>query len=140
MRAFCYFQLTLHFGDVPYGYENTSVTDYSLTSRFDIYDSLIDGLKKAEPLMYSIGQGNINQERMSRTFCDALIGQIALFAGGYQTIRTDVSGLYGSVTFTSKKAPRPINAYTPAVPITLPIIKQQKLTYKKLLITKALLV
>ena len=102
MRAFCYFQLTMHFGDVPYGYENTSASDYSLTSRFDIYDSLIDGLKKAEPLMYSIGQGNINQERMSRTFCDALIGQIALFAGGYQTIRTDVSGLYGSVTFTKK--------------------------------------
>ncbi|WPU92831.1 RagB/SusD family nutrient uptake outer membrane protein [Mucilaginibacter sabulilitoris] len=102
MRAFCYFQLTLHFGDVPYGYENTSADDYSLTSRFDIYDSLIDGLKKAEPLMYNIGQGNINQERMSRTFCDALMGQIALFAGGYQTIRTDVSGLYGSVTFTKK--------------------------------------
>jgi hypothetical protein len=102
MRAFCYFQLTMHFGDVPYGYENTSADDYSLTSRFDIYDSLIDGLKKAEPLMYNIGQGNVNQERMSRTFCDALIGQIALFAGGYQTIRTDVSGLYGSVTFTRK--------------------------------------
>jgi hypothetical protein len=102
MRAFCYFQLTMHFGDVPYGYENTSADDYSLTSRFDIYDSLIDGLKKAEPLMYNIGQGNVNQERMSRTFCDALIGQIALFAGGYQTIRTDVSGLYGRVTFTKK--------------------------------------
>lgn len=102
MRAFCYFQLTLHFGDVPFGYENTGADDYTLTSRFAIYDSLIADLKKVEPLMYNIGQGGINQERMSRTFCDALIGQIALFSGGYQTIRTDVTGLYGNVTFTKK--------------------------------------
>jgi hypothetical protein len=102
MRAFCYFQLTLHFGDVPYGYENTGADDYTLTSRFDIYDKLIADLKNVEPLMYNIGQGGINQERMSRTFCDALIGQIALFAGGYQTIRTDVTGLYGNVSFIKK--------------------------------------
>lgn len=102
MRAFCYFELVQHFGDVPYGYENKSVDNYSLTSRFDIYDRLIESLKKAEPLMYKIGEGGINAERMSKTFCDALIGELALFSGGYQTIRTDVSGLYGSVTFTRK--------------------------------------
>ncbi len=102
MRAFCYFQLTMHFGDVPYGYENSSADNYTLTSRFAIYDSLISDLKRVEPLMYNIGQGGINQERMSRTYCDALLGQIALFAGGYQTIRTDIDGLYGSVTFTKK--------------------------------------
>jgi hypothetical protein len=102
MRAFCYFQLVQHYGDVPYGYENKSADDYSLTSRFDIYDSLIESLKKVEPLMYTIGQGGITAERMSRTFCDALIGQLALYSGGYQTIRTDVTGLYGSLTFTKK--------------------------------------
>ncbi len=102
MRAFCYFQLLQHFGDVPYGYENKGVAEYSLTSRFVIYDSLISSLQRAEPLMYKIGQGGINAERMSKTFCDALIGELALFAGGYQTIRTDVDGLYGSVTFTKK--------------------------------------
>jgi hypothetical protein len=102
IRAFCYYQLIMHFGDVPYGYENTVVTDISLTSRFAIYDNLIDGLKKAEPLMYKLGQGSITAERMSRTYCDALIGELALFSGGYQTIRTDVAGLYGSVTFTKK--------------------------------------
>lgn len=102
MRAFCYYQLVLHFGDVPYGYENTSADDYTLTSRFDIYDKLITQLKQVEPLMYNIGQGGINQERMSRTYCDALIGELALFAGGYQTIRIDVPNLYGSVTFTKK--------------------------------------
>jgi len=102
MRAFCYFELVLHFGDVPYGYENKVVTDYALTSRFDIYDNLIAALIKAEPLMYTLGSGNIGPERMSRTFCDALIGEIALYSGGYQTIRTDVPNLYGSLTFTKK--------------------------------------
>ncbi|QKJ30684.1 RagB/SusD family nutrient uptake outer membrane protein [Mucilaginibacter mali] len=102
MRAFCYFQLTLHFGDVPYGYENTGADEYSLSSRFDIYDKLIADLQKVEPLMYNLGQGGINQERMSRTYADALIGQIALFSGGYQTIRTDVTGLYGTVAFDKK--------------------------------------
>ncbi|HEY4150052.1 MAG TPA: RagB/SusD family nutrient uptake outer membrane protein [Chitinophagaceae bacterium] len=102
MRAFCYFELLQHFGDVPYGYENKVVTTYTLTSRFDIYDNLISSLQKAEPLMYPLGTGNIGAERMSRTFCDALIGQLALFSGGYQTIRTDMPGLYGNVTFTKK--------------------------------------
>ena len=102
MRAFCYFQLVQHYGDVPYGYENTGADDYTLTSRFAIYDSLISGLTKVESLMYNIGQGGINQERLSRTFCDALIGEIALFSGGYQTIRTDVPGLYEGITFTKK--------------------------------------
>jgi len=102
MWAFCYFELVQHFGDVPYGYENQVVTDYTLTSRFDIYDNLITALQKAEPLMYTLGTGNIGAERMSRTFCDALIGEVALYSGGYQTIRTDMAGLYGSVTFTKK--------------------------------------
>ena len=102
MKAFCYFNLVKHFGDVPYGYENQYVEDYSLNSRFDIYDSLISSLKVAEPLMYKIGEGGINAERFSRTFCDALIGEIALYSGGYQTIRTDVSGLYGNVKFDKK--------------------------------------
>jgi len=102
MWAFCYFELIQHFGDVPYGYENTVVTDYSLTSRFTIYDNLIAALQKAEPLMYPLGTGNIAGDRMSRTYCDALIGQLALFSGGYQTIRTDVAGLYGNLSFTKK--------------------------------------
>jgi hypothetical protein len=102
IKAQCYFDLVKHFGDVPFGFENTTVTDYTLTSRFVIYDSLIASLKVAEPLMYRIGEGGVQQERFSRTYCDALIGQLALFAGGYQTIRTDVDGLYGKVQFTKK--------------------------------------
>ena len=100
LKALCYFDLVKHFGDVPYGYENNYVDNYTLTSRFDIYDNLIASLKEAEPLMYKLGDGGINAERISRTFCDALIGEIALYAGGYQTIRTDMEGLYGNVQFT----------------------------------------
>ena len=102
MRAFCYFQLVKHFGDVPYGYENNYVVNYSLNSRFDIYDTLIAALKNVEPLMYKIGDGGITAERFSRTFANALIGEIAFYSGGYQTIRTDVDGLYKNVQFTKK--------------------------------------
>ena len=102
MKAFCYFNLVKHFGDVPYGYENNYVENYTLNSRFDIYDSLIASLKVAEPLMYRLGEGGITAEHFSRTFCDALIGEIALYSGGYQTIRTDVPGLYGDVKFDKK--------------------------------------
>jgi len=102
MKAFCYLNLIKHFGDVPYGYENNYVEDYTLSSRFAIYDSLIASLKVAEPLMYKLGEGGITAERFSRTFCDALIGELALYSGGYQTIRTDVPNLYGKMNFVKK--------------------------------------
>lgn len=102
MRAMCYFDLIKHFGDVPYGYENSYVVNYSLNSRFDIYDTLISSLKAVEPFMYVLGQGGLTAERLSKTYCDALIGELALFSGGYQTIRTDISGLYGNVKFITK--------------------------------------
>lgn len=102
LRAFCYFNLVKHFGDLPYGYENTYVEDYSLTSRFAIYDDLIRQVKEVEPLMYEAGENNITTERITRGYANALIGQMALFAGGWQTIRTDVDGLYGDVQFETQ--------------------------------------
>ena len=100
--AFCYWELLRHFGDVPFGYENVYVTDYELTSRFETMDNLMDELKAVEPLMYKIGEGGITAERFSRSYANALIGEIALHAGGWNTIRTDVPGLYGSVQFDYK--------------------------------------
>lgn len=97
--AYCYFELVRHFGDVPFGIENSILEDYSLTSRFIILDRCMEILKEVEPLMFDLGQGGIGAERMSRTFANHLIGEIALNAGGYQTIRTDISGLYGDVQF-----------------------------------------
>lgn len=102
MRAFFYFELVKHFGDVPYGIENSVVSEYSLTSRFEILDNMIASLKEVEPLMYRLGEGGITAERMSRTFANALIGEMAIYAGGWQTIRTDVDGLYGDIQFEEK--------------------------------------
>ncbi len=100
--AFCYWELVRHFGDVPFGYENKLVKEYGLTSRFEIMDKIIEELKAVEGKMYVLGQGGITAERLSRTFANALIGEIALHAGGWQTIRTDMQGLYGSVQFDTK--------------------------------------
>lgn len=100
--AYCYYELVRHYGDVPYGIENQAVTEYTLTSRFDILDNIIEVLKEVEPLMYDLGSGGITAERMSRTFANHLIGEIYLHAGSYHTIRKDVSGLYGDVQFTEK--------------------------------------
>jgi hypothetical protein len=104
LRAFCAWELVRHFGDVPFGYENKVVTEFELSSRFAIMDKVIAELKAAESKMFVLGQGGITAERMSRTFANALIGEIALFAGSWQTIRTDMKGLYGTVQFVNKGA------------------------------------
>lgn len=99
MKAYCYFELVKHFGDVPYGYENSYITDYKLSSRFDILDEVISILEEAAPLMYKLGEGGITAERFSSTFAYALKGEAALYSAGFQTIRTDVEGLYGNLSF-----------------------------------------
>ena len=102
LRAYLAWELVRHFGDVPYGYENQVVTTYTLTSRFEIMDKILADVKAVEGKMYVLGQGGITAERISRTFANALIGEIALHAGSWQTIRTDIKGLYGTVTFVNK--------------------------------------
>lgn len=100
--AYCAWELVRHFGDVPFGYENKIVDTYELTSRFVIIDKILEELKAVEGKMYVLGQGGITTERLSRTYVNALIGEIALHTGGWQTIRTDVQGLYGNVQFEEK--------------------------------------
>lgn len=102
MKAFCYFELVKHYGDVPYGYENTSAAQYSLNSRFDILDNVIDMFKEAAPYMYRLGEGGITAERMYRGFAEAMAGMAALYSAGWQTVRTDVAGLYGDVQLETK--------------------------------------
>ncbi|MEI7829445.1 MAG: RagB/SusD family nutrient uptake outer membrane protein [Prolixibacteraceae bacterium] len=104
LRAYLAWELVRHFGDVPYGFENQVVTTYTLTSRFEIMDKILADVKAVEGKMYVLGQGGITAERISRTFANALIGQIALHAGSWQTIRTDIKGLYGTVQFVNKGA------------------------------------
>ena len=103
--CWCYFELVRHFGDVPFGIENTVVdanAGYTITSRFEILDNIIAILKDVESQMYDLGEGGITAERMSRTFANMLIGEAALNAAGWQTLRTDSATLYGDVTFNTK--------------------------------------
>ena len=102
LKALCSWELVRHYGDVPFGYENKIVDSYELTSRFEIMDKIIEDLKAVEGKMYVLGQGGITAERFSRTYANALIGEITLHAGGWQTIRTDIQGLYGDVQFETK--------------------------------------
>ena len=104
MRAFSYDELVRNFGDVCHFKEpiySIEQTDSArLISRFDVLDFQIEELQRVEPLMYRLGEGGINAERFSRTFAQALIGRIALDAGGYSLCRTDFD--YGNVTFEQK--------------------------------------
>lgn len=102
LKSYCAWELVRHFGDVPFGYENQIINEYVLSSRFEIMDKIIEDVKAVEGKMYALGQGGITAERMSRTFANALIGEIALQAGSWQTIRTDMTGLYGTVQFDTK--------------------------------------
>ncbi len=103
MWAWAYIELVRHFGDVPFGMENSVVDEgYTLTSRFDILDACIAKLKEVEPKMYYLGQGGIQAERMSRTFANALIAEANLLAGGFQTLRTDEKAPYGGISFVDQ--------------------------------------
>ena len=104
MKALCSWELVRHFGDVPYGYENQYIQEYELSSRFDIMDQIIDELTAVEGSMFRLGESGITAERLNRSYANALIGEIALHAGGWQTIRTDMDGLYGDVQFEHKGA------------------------------------
>lgn len=100
-RAYSYHNLISYFGDVPHFkvpvYFTGQTDSATLISRDEIYDFEIAELRKAEPLMYRLGEGGINAERFSRTFAQGLIGKMALFAGGYGLRRTNFD--YGDVTF-----------------------------------------
>jgi starch-binding outer membrane protein, SusD/RagB family len=102
--AYSYFNLIKLFGDVPYLDKAVSTLSQALpvglTSRFVIYDGEIANLIKVEPLMYRIGESGLTAERFSRTFAQALIGRICLFAGGWSTCRTDFD--YSPVLFEQK--------------------------------------
>ena len=103
MWAWAYIELVRHFGDVPFGLENSVVEEgYTLTSRFEILDACIAKLKEVESKMYYLGQGGIQAERMSRTFANALIAEANLLAGGFQTLRTDENAPYGGISFVDQ--------------------------------------
>ncbi|MFR9166422.1 MAG: RagB/SusD family nutrient uptake outer membrane protein [Dysgonomonas sp.] len=87
LRATLYYELTRMWGEVPYITKPMrSKKDYEgvgATSRDVIQESEIEALRKAEPLMYYLGQGGYNAERMTRGYVQGLIGRLALVRGGY---------------------------------------------------------
>jgi hypothetical protein len=87
VRACCYRELIHYFGDVPFAIQS-GVAANGLTSRDYIYDIILEQLKLVEPLMNRVG--DVQKNYFSRTAVQALIGRIALDAGGYQTRRTDL--------------------------------------------------
>ena len=111
ITAYCYYELVRHFGDVPRQIypsypgvfpDETGLpyaSGLTLCSRFDLIDEAIALLKEAEPHMDDLGSGGVTAEQFSRTLACELIADLNLLAGSYQTIRTDINGLYGDVNF-----------------------------------------
>lgn len=87
IRALLYLDLIRTWGDVVYRTKPTEASEtlYSegVTDRNIIYDSLIEDLRNTEPYMKYASQMNEGVERASREYCQGLIGQLALYRGGY---------------------------------------------------------
>ena len=101
MRATCYRELIKYYGDVPYQSQMGSPAG-GLSPRDSIYDVIIADLKTVEPVMNPVGK---DKRYFSQTYVDALIGRLALEAGGYQTRRGDITYVDGngsSLTFETK--------------------------------------
>ena len=105
LRATAYRELIKYYGDVPFQTQMGKAAT-GLTSRDSIYDVLLAQLQQVEPLMNPVSAKNKNY--FSQTYVDALIGRLALEAGGYQTRRGDITAVDGKgqpLTFEVKGSP-----------------------------------
>ncbi len=91
LRATCFRELVKYYGDVPYQ-SVMGEAAHGLSPRDSIYDVILADLQKVEPLMNPVGK---DKRYFSQTYVDALIGRIALEAGGYQTRRGDINYVDG---------------------------------------------
>jgi len=87
IRAMLYLDLIRTWGDVVYVTKASKSTDdfFSLgvTDRNKILEELIDDLIEAEPMMKYAVDLDYGVERASREYCQALIGQLSLYRGGW---------------------------------------------------------
>ena len=92
LRAMLYLDLIRTWGDVVFIIKPTEATDdfFSLgtTDRNVILEYLIDDLIAVEPMMKYAVDLDYGVERASREYCQSLIGQLALYRGGW-TLRAD---------------------------------------------------
>ena len=94
LRALFYLDLIRTWGDVVFVTEPSKSTDdffaKGTTDRNEILEFLIDDLKSVEPMMLYAESLDYGVERASREYCQALIGQLALYRGGW-TLRPDTT-------------------------------------------------
>lgn len=87
LRAMVYFDLIRTWGDVVFRTDPTSTDDdfynEGVTNRDDIYEWLINDLKDTEKYMIPAIDIQEGVERASLEYCQGLIGQLALYRGGY---------------------------------------------------------
>lgn len=87
IRAMLYLDLVRNWGDVVYRKASTKVgMDFyheGVTDRSEILSDLIEDLKPVEKMLKYAADLDEGVERVSREYCQALIGQIALWRGGW---------------------------------------------------------
>ena len=92
LRAMLYLDLVRTWGDVVFVTEPSVSTDdffaLGVVDRNEILEYLIDDLIAVEPMMKYAADLDYGVERASREYCQALIGQLALYRGGW-TLRPD---------------------------------------------------
>ena len=93
IRAMVYLDLIRIWGDVVFRSESASGDEnfaVGVTNRNEILEFLIDDLKSVEPLMHYASELDYGVERASRSFCQGLIGLLAMNRGGW-TLRPETS-------------------------------------------------
>ena len=86
LRAYWYYLLVNHWGDVPFQTTATKAGDnfyLPRTGRDTILSYLIDDLIAAEPNMLWADQLDYGTERINREFVQGMIARLALMRGGY---------------------------------------------------------
>lgn len=95
LRAMIYLDLVRTWGDVVFRTSSSKAGDNfydeGVTDRNTILSFLIDDLKAVEPMMKYATDISEGVERASREYCQALIGQLALYRGGYSLRPSSVS-------------------------------------------------
>lgn len=86
LRAYWYYLLMNHWGDVPFKTTSTKAGDnfyLTRTSRDTILTFLIDDLRKAEEGMQWASELDFGIERVNREFTIGMVARLALMRGGY---------------------------------------------------------
>ena len=87
LRAMLYLDLIRTWGDVVFVTEPSKSSDdffaLGLTDRNVIFEYLINDLVEAESMMKYAASLDYGVERASKEYCQALIGQLALYRGGW---------------------------------------------------------